>query len=104
MSRADPAPHRVVLDLVRPRLSLHLGVRPTVVVDGRGQPAQWGVGTWQLPAGDTGVAIYLFNRIWRYGAAEARVPAGTTHVVYVAPWLPFGRGRITTSTEGPPVR
>jgi hypothetical protein len=104
MSGAVPASPRVVLDLVRPRLSVHLGVRPTVVVDGRGQPAQWGIGTWQLPTGDTGLSIYLFNRIWRYGAAEAVLPPGTTRVVYVAPRLPFGRGRITTSSEDPPVR
>lgn len=104
MSGTDRASPRVVLDLVRPRLSLHFGVRPTVVVDGRGQPAQWGVGTWQFPVGDTGVAIYLYNRIWRYGAAEAGLPAGTTRVVYVAPRLPFGRGRITTSSDGLPVR
>jgi hypothetical protein len=104
MTGAEPASPRVVLDLVRPRLSLHLGVRPTVVVDGRGQPAQWGVGTWQLPTGDAVLAIYLFNRVWRYGAAEATIPPGTTGVVYTAPRLPFGRGRITISTEGPSVR
>lgn len=104
MSGTDAASPRVIVELVRPRLSLHTGVRPTIVVDGRGQPAQWGVGTWQLPTGDAALAIYLYNRIWRYGAADAVLPPGTTHVEYVAPRLPFGRGRITVSTERPPVR
>ncbi|RWZ61588.1 hypothetical protein ELQ92_11510 [Labedella populi] len=96
-----PAAPRIVLELVRPRLSLHPGVRPTVVVDGRGQPAQWGVGTWRSPI-DGAVRIYLFNRAWRYGVAETVLPSEATRVVYTAPRLPFGRGRITTETR--PVR
>jgi hypothetical protein len=87
---------RFELVLVRPRLSLNPGVRPTVVLIGRGQPAQWGTGTWQKPEGDVSVRIYLFNRLWRYGDAAASVQAGTTRIVYHAPRLPFGRGRIET--------
>ena len=89
-----PIDERIELVLVAPRVSLNLGVRPTVVVSGRGQPAQWGSGTWQLPAGDRSVGVYLFNRVWRYGSATVRVPPGATRVVYRAPRLPFGPGRI----------
>jgi hypothetical protein len=85
---------RIELVLVSPLLSVNLGVRPTVVVAGRGQPAQWGSGTWQLPEGDRSVGVYLFNRAWRYGSATLSVPPGATQVVYRAPRLPFGSGRI----------
>lgn len=84
---------RFELVLVRPRVSLNPGVRPTVVLSGRGQPAQWGTGTWQRPVGDTSIAVYLYNRLWRYGVAEARIDARTRRLVYRAPRLPFGRGR-----------
>lgn len=91
---------RFELVLVRPRLSINPGVRPTVVLDGRGQPAQWGTGTWQRPIGDTTIGVFLFNRAWRYGEAEAVLPEGTTRVVYRAPRLPFGRGRVTVEHPG----
>jgi hypothetical protein len=99
-----PAPSRIELELVRPRLSFHAGVRPTVVVDGRGQPAQWGIGTWQRPVAGVALGVYLFNRIWRYGSAQIALEPGTTRVVYVAPRTPFGRGRITATAALPPVR
>jgi hypothetical protein len=85
---------RFELDLVRPRASVNPGVRPTVVLAGRGQPAQWGVGTWQRTDGVTTISVYLFNRVWRYGEATATLGSTTTRVVYRAPRLPFGRGRI----------
>jgi hypothetical protein len=97
-------PSRIELELVRPRVSLHAGVRPTVVVDGRGQPAQWGVGTWQRPVEGVAFGVYLFNRLWRYGSAHIDLEPGTTRVVYVAPRTPFGRGRITATAGGRPVR
>ncbi|GAB3617683.1 hypothetical protein GCM10027416_22400 [Okibacterium endophyticum] len=85
---------RITLELRRPALSLHVGVRPTVVIDGRGQPAQWGTGTWQLPVGEpVTIGVYLFNRLWRYGGAETTVdPSDEGPLVYTAPVLPFGRG------------
>lgn len=99
---------RFELVLRRPRLSLNPGVRPTVVIGGRGQPAQWGTGTWQSPVDDSAgvgavgaaddaaftLGVYLFNRMWRYGSAEARVDQSAERVVYTAPRLPFGRGRV----------
>jgi hypothetical protein len=73
--------------------------KPTVVFGGRGQPAQWGTGTWQAPADKpTTVQVYLFNRMWAYGRAEytvepSRLADGVT-LVYSAPWLPFLAGRL----------
>ncbi|MGG7466178.1 hypothetical protein [Plantibacter sp. YIM 135347] len=72
--------------------------RPTIVFDGRGHPAQWGTGTWQIAAdGATTIEVFLYNRLWRFGEASSTVPAGAdapTPLAYRAPWLPFGRGRI----------
>ncbi|WP_235940953.1 hypothetical protein [Paramicrobacterium fandaimingii] len=97
-----PAPEsrRISLTLRRPWLGWH--PRPTVVFGGRGQPAQWGTGTWQLPAGDTTISVFLYNRLWRYGEAvielnaEARVDA----VEYRAPALPFLRGTLREVAQG----
>ncbi|AMB59238.1 hypothetical protein [Microterricola viridarii] len=95
---AEPA-HRLQLTLKRPLLSWM--AKPTVVVAGRGQPAQWGVGTWQLPdeterVGASGVLeVFIFNRLWRYGAAAhifAETPAAA--LVYTPPLLPFLPGRL----------
>lgn len=73
MSEATTRPgRRVTLDLRRPALHLIPAVRPTVVVDGLGQPAQWGVGTWLVPDDEAvEITIFLFNRLWRFGAAHA---------------------------------
>lgn len=98
-----PSAARTVVVLARPRFSFHPGVRPTVVVDGRGQPAQWGIGTWQLAEGAV-VGVYLFNRLWRYGVAEMHLPPGAVRVEYTAPWWPFGRGRLTSSSSDASVR
>jgi hypothetical protein len=77
--------------------------RPTVEFEGRGQPAQWGTGTWQLPAErPTTIKVFLFNRLWKFGAAEVVVggepPAA---LVYSAPWLPFLPGTIRVVDPGP---
>ncbi|MFF2389517.1 hypothetical protein [Agromyces sp. NPDC058104] len=91
-----PATRRLELALHKPWFALYWGVRPTLVIDGRGQPTQWGVGTWQLRADEHAViGAYLFNRLWRFGAAEfALEPGRPASLVYRAPALPFGRGRI----------
>lgn len=77
--------------------------RPTVVVDGRGQPAQWGTGTWAVPAeGGAAIAVYLYNRAWRHGAARLPVPAaaaGTDVVEYRVGALPWSRGRLVASAR-----
>lgn len=71
--------------------------RPTVTIDGVGQPAQWGTGTWAVPDdGDTVVGVYLYNRVWRFGAVSVTV--GRADVLeYRAGLLPVGAGRL-----GPP--
>ena len=96
MSTEDTATRRVEITLHKPWFALWAGVRPTLVVEGRGQPVQWGRGTWQFPS-DTGVVIgvYLFNRAWRFGQAEFTLDRGDPPaLVYRAPALPFGSGRM----------
>ncbi|QNE45577.1 hypothetical protein F1C58_00620 [Glaciihabitans sp. INWT7] len=70
--------------------------KPTVVFDGRGNPAQWGTGTWMVPTeGTTVVGVFLFNRLWRFGDAQISLDgSGPSAVTYSAPWLPFLRGRL----------
>jgi len=70
--------------------------KPTVVLNGRGNPAQWGTGTWMVATrGTTTVGIFLFNRLWRFGEAEITLnETGSSAVTYSAPWLPFLRGRL----------
>jgi len=70
--------------------------KPTVVIAGRGQPAQWGEGTWQVDAnGSTELRVFLFNRVWRFGEASMTIsPETPDRLVYSAPLLPFGRGRL----------
>lgn len=89
-----PGPRRISLTLRRPWFGWH--PRPTVVFGGRGQPAQWGTGTWQLPAGDTTISVFLYNRAWRYGEAEIEIGADeqVDAVQYRAPVLPFLRGAL----------
>lgn len=69
--------------------------KPTVVVGGRGQPAQWGTGTWQIPVDRGTIGVYLYNRLWKFGAAEYSLDGDVpTLLVYTAPWLPFLPGRL----------
>ncbi|MCR2801336.1 hypothetical protein QNO21_08460 [Microbacterium sp. zg-Y818] len=96
---ADPPPpasRRIEIMFRRPAFALYARIRPALVIGGRGQPTQWGVGTWQVPADETAViGVYLFNRLWRFGQAEfALAPGDAPSLVYRAPVLPFGRGRI----------
>lgn len=89
------ATRRIELTLRKPALALYVGVRPTVVIAGRGQPVQWGHGTWQVPSGEAvRIGVFLFNRLWRFGRAEiALTPDDPPVLVYRAPVLPFLRGR-----------
>jgi hypothetical protein len=42
--------------------------------------------------------VYLYNRVWKFGAADAVVgPDGPVKLVYRAPWLPFLPGRLTAA-------
>lgn len=93
-----PATRRVELDLRKPRFALY-AVRPTVVIGGRGQPAQWGRGTWLVSAAKPErIGVFLFNRVWRFGSAVIDLdPASQAPLVYRAPALPFGRGRFATA-------
>lgn len=86
---------RIQLTMHRPRLALYAGIRPTLVVGGRGQPTQWGDGTWQVPADQpTIIGVYLYNRLWRFGQAEYVLsPDEESTLEYRAPMLPFRPGR-----------
>ncbi|WP_165068034.1 hypothetical protein [Marisediminicola senii] len=91
--------YRLRLTLRKPRIALWWNVRPTVVIDGLGHPAQWGTGTWQVTRDRTGAAgasigVYLFNRVWRFGAAQLDLDGYPEDVEYVAPVLPFLPGRL----------
>ncbi|QEO13825.1 hypothetical protein FLP10_04855 [Agromyces intestinalis] len=92
---------RIELTLHKPWFALYWGVRPTLVIEGRGQPTQWGVGTWQVPTDETvTISVYLFNRVWRFGAAEFALEAQhPSSLVYRAPALPFLRGRFRVTAE-----
>jgi hypothetical protein len=96
MTAEVPGTRRIELTLQKPWFALYARVRPTLVIAGRGQPAQWGVGTWQVPADETVlVGVYLFNRVWRFGRAEVALePHEAPALRYRAPALPFVRGRI----------
>lgn len=87
---------RIELTLRRPWFALYARIRPTLVIGGRGQPTQWGHGTWQVPADEAvTLGVYLFNRAWRFGRAEITLePHAAPPLVYWAPALPFGRGRL----------
>ena len=87
---------RITLDLRRWPLRVTFGVRPTVVIDGRTEPTQWGVGTWQVPADrEVTVGVFLFVAGARSGVASITVQPAQTTVVYRAPLLPFLPGRVT---------
>ena len=99
MNAADaPAPRRIELTMSRPWFALYAGIRPTLVIDGRGQPTQWGIGTWQIPSDETvTLRVFLFNRLWRFGRAEITVSSDhPTALVYRAPAVPFLRGRLAS--------
>ena len=99
MSTDDRATRRIELNLRKPWFALYWGIKPTLVIGGRGQPAQWGIGTWQVPADESVVVgVFLFNRAWRFGQAEFVLePRHPPALVYRAPALPFLRGRIRTN-------
>ncbi|GAA3762255.1 hypothetical protein GCM10022240_13570 [Microbacterium kribbense] len=96
MSTGDGTTRRIELTLHKPWFALYAGFKPTLVIEGRGQPTQWGLGTWQVPADRPAViGLFLFNRLWRFGRAEFAIqPQHAPALVYRAPVLPFGRGRI----------
>jgi hypothetical protein len=98
MSAAHAASRRIELTLHKPWFALYAGIKPTLVIDGRGQPTQWGLGTWQVPADRTvTLGVFLFNRLWRFGQAEFTLePDDPPAVVYRAPALPFTAGRMRT--------
>lgn len=87
---------RIELTLHKPWFALYGGIRPTLVIAGLGHPAQWGIGTWQVPADENvTIGVYLFNRMWRFGRAEIRLaPTDPPGLRYRAPALPFVRGRL----------
>lgn len=91
-SPSSVAPQRIELTLRKPRLGWY--PRPTVVFEGRGHPAQWGTGTWQLSGdGPMTIKVFLFNRLWHFGAAEFTVQQPVS-LVYSPPWLPFLPGTL----------
>ncbi|MBD7956820.1 hypothetical protein H9651_04160 [Microbacterium sp. Sa4CUA7] len=93
---AEAATRRIELTFRKPRFALYARIRPTLVIGERGQPTQWGVGTWQVPA-DRAVVIgvFLFNRVWRFGEARYTLAPGDAPALeYRAPVLPFGRGKM----------
>lgn len=91
---AAPA-RRIEITMRKPRLALYGFVRPTLVIGGRGQPVQWGVGTWQVPADEAvTLGVFLFNRLWRFGAAEITLTPDDARLEYRAPMLPFLPGRL----------
>ena len=94
---------RIELTLHKPWFALYALIKPTLVIGGRGQPAQWGLGTWQVPADETVlVGVFLFNRVWRFGRAEfALDPLDPPALVYRAPALPFLPGRIHAKVNSP---
>lgn len=91
-STSSEAVQRLKLTLRTPSLGWY--PRPTVVFDGRGNPAQWGTGTWRVPGeGCTTIKVFLFNRLWVFGTAEFTVD-GPVELEYSAPWLPFLPGKL----------
>ncbi|WP_307823492.1 hypothetical protein [Microbacterium sp. KRD172] len=105
MSANPPVPagatRRIELTMHKPWFALYAGVRPTLVIAGRGQPTQWGLGTWQVPSDETvTLGVFLFNRLWRFGEAEIVLqPDHEAALEYRAPALPFIRGRFRLRTR-----
>ena len=73
-----------------------LGIRPTIVIEGRGQPTQWGVGTWQVPADRaTTVSVFLHVRGITWARASRVIESTDAPTLeYRAPWVPFRPGRL----------
>ncbi|KQO65293.1 hypothetical protein ASF23_02175 [Curtobacterium sp. Leaf261] len=92
---------RIELRLRRPLVTWF--ARPTVVIDGVGQPAQWGTGTWAVPDdGGTELGVYLYNRAWRFGTASIRIGVAGSRpeiIEYRAGLLPIGPGRMTGQSD-----
>lgn len=97
---------RVELTMHKPWFALYFGVRPTLVIEGRGQPTQWGPGTWQVSSDEAvTLGVFLFNRLWRFGAAEIVLQPDHEPVLeYRAPALPFLHGRLGLRTNPTPVQ
>ena len=95
---------RIDLTLHKPWFALYARIRPTVIVGSRGQPAQWGLGTWQVPSeGTVVIGVFLFNRLWRFGQAEFALEAHHAPALrYRAPALPFLPGRIRLAAAASP--
>ncbi|MEV8266100.1 hypothetical protein [Microbacterium sp. NPDC076911] len=93
---ADRPTRRIELTMHKPWFVLYGGVRPTLIIEGRGQPVQWGAGTWQLAADEpVTLGVFLFNRIWRFGEAQFTLaPDDPAKLIYEAPMWPFIRGRM----------
>jgi hypothetical protein len=91
-----PTTRRIEISLHKPWFALYGFIRPTLVVGGRAQPVQWGIGTWQVPTDEAvPIGVFLFNRLWRFGQAEHVLePEHAPRIEYRAPVLPFLRGRI----------
>jgi hypothetical protein len=89
---------RLELTLRKPRLGWF--PRPTVIFNGRGQPAQWGTGTWQLSDDEPNeLTIFLYNRVWRWGHATITVaPGDDAALVYSPPMFFVGRGRLASAS------
>lgn len=96
---------RLELTLRKPRFVPYGPLKPTVVIDGRGQPGQWGTGTWQVAAdAPTEISVFIFNRMWRFGHAASVVAPGQEALEYRAPALAFLDGELgnpgSTRTRG----
>lgn len=97
----DRPTRRITLTLRKPWFALYGGIKPTLVIEGRGQPTQWGAGTWQVPPDrPVVIGVFLFNRLWRFGRAELRLdPERSPSLEYRAPWLPFLPGGLRETPE-----
>jgi hypothetical protein len=100
MTADGPSTRRIQLTLRKPWFALYARVRPTLVIAGRGQPVQWGISTWQVPADETvSISVFVFNRMWRFGQAQFELePQHPPALVYRAPALPFLRGRLSPAS------
>ncbi|WP_224763623.1 hypothetical protein [Salinibacterium sp. ZJ70] len=101
MAAREPEPasaRRITLNLTRGPLHATFGVRPTVVIDGRTEPSQWGVGTWQVPDDrPVEVTVFLFSRGLRFGRRTALLHPEHSRLDYRAPILPFLPARLIAS-------
>ena len=91
MTPSTPTTRRVTITLRKWPFVLYFGLRPTIVIEGRGQPTQWGTGTWQLPADrDATVEVFLHRAGFTYGRATFVLdPSGEPSIEYRAPALVF---------------